>query len=689
MTESPDRNLLRDQTSPYLLQHADNPVHWFPWGSEALEAAKTSNKPVLLSIGYSACHWCHVMAHESFEHPDTAALMNELFVNVKVDREERPDIDNIYQTAHQLLTQQAGGWPLTVFLDADTQLPFFSGTYFPFEARHGMPSFRDLLRRVHAYYKDHQQEIATQQTALRNAFSELQPQPGGAQFAPGAGPLDSARAELAGGFDSEFGGFGSAPKFPHPPMIERALRHWRLTAASDTPDVDSLFMAVYTLKRLALGGVNDQLGGGFFRYSVDRWWMIPHFEKMLYDSAGLLALFAQAWLATGERLFERVARETATWIMRDMQSPGGGYFSSLDADSEGGEGGYYVWRDEELRSALSHDEYRVVAARFGLDSEPNFEGQWHLHVFADDHELTEKVGLDAADTEALLDSARNKLLTVRGQRPKPARDEKILTSWNALTIRAMAIAALALDDPHAAQSAGRALAYVEQTLWKDKRLLATARDDQAHLDAYLDDYAFLIDAILTLLQVRWRSRDLAFAIELADELLARFQAEGGGFFFTADDHEALMHRAMPLADAALPSGNGIAALALNRLGALLGETRYEDAARNTLAAAWPQLEQAASAHCTLMHAHEETLHPPEIVIIRGSGPEAAEWQRTAASLYAPRRLVFAVPADATDLPPAIAVREARDGVVAYVCQGNVCSAPLTTLEAFGAALSEA
>ncbi|MEM9058735.1 MAG: DUF255 domain-containing protein, partial [Pseudomonadota bacterium] len=331
MTDAPTRNLLFDEPSPYLRQHADNPVHWLPWGRVALDLARALDRPLLLSIGYSACHWCHVMNRESFADPATAELMNARFVCVKVDREERPDVDQVYQAAHQLLTQQPGGWPLTAFVHPGSELPFFSGTYFPADARHGLPSFADLLRRVHGYYRDHQPAIADQDEALRAAFAQLAASHGDGDATLDAAPLREARDALADAFDKDFGGFGSAPKFPQPMRIERLLRTWRHTAASDAPDVDSLFMAVYTLKRLALGGINDQLGGGFFRYSTDAYWMVPHYEKMLPDSAGLIALYAQAWLATGESLFRRIAQDTVRWALREMRSDSGGFCSSLDA----------------------------------------------------------------------------------------------------------------------------------------------------------------------------------------------------------------------------------------------------------------------------------------------------------------------------------------------------------------------
>ncbi len=381
LTPAPIATALADETSPYLLQHAGNPVDWHPWGPEALEQARAEDKPILLSIGYSACHWCHVMAHESFEDEATAAVMNASFVNIKVDREERPDLDRIYQTAHQMLTQRGGGWPLTMFLSPRDHRPFFGGTYFPVEPKYGMPAFRDVLQRVAAYYAQHGAEIASQGDALVQVFGELLPPPAEAGLELSRVPLGQARESLQRDFDGRFGGFGDAPKFPHPMNLEFLLRTWRATADGDHPDLQALYMATLTLTRMAEGGLYDQLGGGFCRYSVDPYWMIPHFEKMLYDNGQLLAVTAQAAVATGDPLFRRVTEETADWMLRDMAHPAGGYYSTLDADSEGHEGRFYVWTPDQVRELVTPGEYAVLSKRFGLDREANFEGLWHLHVF--------------------------------------------------------------------------------------------------------------------------------------------------------------------------------------------------------------------------------------------------------------------------------------------------------------------
>jgi uncharacterized protein len=674
------RNHLAEETSPYLLQHADNPVDWYPWGAAALAKAASENKPILLSIGYSACHWCHVMAHESFEDAPTAALMNELFVNIKVDREERPDLDKIYQVAQQLLTHGSGGWPLTMFLSPGDQQPFFGGTYFPKEPRFGMPAFQDLLRRVAQYFREQSSEIALQTEQLQAALASLAP-----KSLPGvtldASPMSGARAALERSFDPEFGGFTGAPKFPHPNSIERCLRHWHATSGSPNPDLKSLYMGSLTLTRMAQGGIFDQLGGGFARYSVDGSWMIPHFEKMLYDNAQLLCEYARARLATGEALFARVANETADWTLRDMRAPQGGFYSSLDADSQGSEGKFYVWSRAEVQALLSAQEYAAIAPHFGLDRAANFEGEWHLHTHESVEAIAERLNEPAAQIQSRIESARTKMLNARNLRVWPARDEKILTAWNALMIKALAIASRVLRRPDLADAAFAAVDFLRHHLWRDGRLLATYKDGRAHLPAYLDDYAFLIDALLELLQTRWRSSDLAFARQLAGVLRAQFEdSQAGGFFFTAKEHEALILRSKTYADDSLPSGNGVAASVLCRLGILLGETSCLDAAERTLRAAWPAIQDYPQAHMSLINSLDDLLSPLQVLIIRGAAAPAMQWAADLGVLYAPSRMIFAIPSDAPDLPPALAAKSAAGATVAYLCTGMTCSAPLTSLE---------
>jgi uncharacterized protein YyaL (SSP411 family) len=680
MTKHSDyTNHLAAETSPYLLQHAHNPVDWYPWGPEALDKARRENRPILLSVGYSACHWCHVMAHESFEDAQTAAVMNALFVNIKVDREERPDIDRIYQHAHSLLTRRAGGWPLTVFLTPDDHVPFFAGTYFPDSPRHGMPAFSDLLQRVHDFLRENTAEIRDQNRRLLDALQQMNHVQGGATL--DSLPLDAARQLLEKSFDRSDGGFGQSPKFPHPTSLERLLRHWHASRKNNQPDRRALHMVTFTLEKMAHGGMFDQLGGGFCRYSVDDQWMIPHFEKMLYDNGPLLALYAQAWAATGDALCERTCRATADWVMREMQAPQGGYYSSLDADSEGEEGRYYVWTPDAVHALLDAEEYRLVERRYGLDRPANFEGHWHLHVYRTLPQLAQEFAQDETALRQMLARAHAKLLPAREQRVRPGRDEKVLTSWNALMIRGMAIATRHLGERAWLESAQRALDFTRSTLWRDGRLLATFKDGRAHLHAYLDDYVYLIDALLELLQVRWRDTDLAFAIELAEVVLAHFSDPAGGFFFTADDHEALIQRTRPDHDEAMPSGNGIAAQVFGRLGHLLGEPRYLEAAERTLKSTWQGIQSMPHGHTSLLVALEESLFPFQTVIIRGNPAELAEWHAVASRPYAPARLTLAIPDDATGLPGQLAQRSARGHGVAYVCEGTRCGLPVTSLQA--------
>jgi uncharacterized protein len=684
-------NRLASETSPYLLQHAANPVDWHPWDEQALELARREGKPILLSIGYSACHWCHVMAHECFEDPEIAAQMNALFVNIKVDREERPDLDRIYQLAHQMITQRNGGWPLTMFLSPEDQTPFFGGTYFPPTPRHGLPGFTELLQRVAGYWNEHRDEIRHHAEGVREAFAAVWEAPARGELEDivlDRGLLAVARQELGSTFDKEHGGFGAAPKFPHPPNLVRLLRHWRSTALGESPDLEALYMATSTLQQMAEGGIYDQLGGGFCRYAVDAHWMIPHFEKMLYDNAQLLPLYAQAWSVTNEGLFRRIAAETAGWVMREMQSPEGGYWSSLDADSEGEEGRFYAWTRKEIEQLLEPGEFAVVNAVYGLDRGPNFEGRWHLHTFMSPDQFAAGSGLDGAEVELRLASARIKLLAARETRVRPGRDEKVLAAWNGLMIRGMAITARILGDATLAASADRAMAFARRELLVDGRLRATWKDGRARFPAYLDDYAYLLDAALEMLQLRWQAEDLEFANTLAEVLLAHFEdPAGGGFLFTADDHEKLIERPRPLADDAMPAGNGVAALALNRLGCLLGEPRYLAAAERAVRSALPVVQRAPFAHCTLLDALEEQLNPPEIVIVRGAPKRAADWARTARLVFAPRRLVFEIPAEAANLPSALAEKVVPEtGARAWICRGTTCLPPVDNLSGLTTAL---
>jgi uncharacterized protein YyaL (SSP411 family) len=656
-------NQLAGETSPYLLQHAHNPVNWWAWSEQALTAARDSDRPILLSIGYSACHWCHVMAHESFEDADVAAVMNDLFVNIKVDREERPDLDQVYQAAHQLLTGRPGGWPLTLFLTPDGT-PFFAGTYFPKTPRHGLPGFPDLCRQIAEIHRTRPQAVADQNRSLRAALTTIS-NPAADAHADAieldTAAIDVCRDLLLRQVDFRFGGFGGAPKFPHATDIAFLLRR------GAHGDMRAREAAVTTLTRMAEGGLYDQLGGGFYRYSVDERWEIPHFEKMLYDNGPLLGLYADAWALTAEPLFARVVEETVTWVEREMQLADGGFASSLDADSEGEEGRYYLWDPDQVRALLTAEEWAIVSRHWGLDGPPNFENErWHLRVakpLADD------------DAKALA-AARAKLLARREQRIRPGCDDKVLTAWNALMIEGLARAARVFGRTDWLASARRAMDFLLRELRQDGRLLATWRAGRAHLPAYLDDHAFLLAALIELMQADFRPADLATAMELAQTLIARFEdSEHGGFFFTAHDHEVLIQRPKPGDDNSLPAGNAVAARSLLRLGALVADARYVEAAERTLRLFRPSLSNRGAGVATLLMALEEAIAPLPTAILRGPADQVADWAKRLAHTPGADALVLPLPNGLGPLPSMLD-KPASTGVNAWVCSGVTCMAPI-------------
>lgn len=676
----PGNNRLAQQTSPYLLQHATNPVAWQPWDATALEWARQADKPILLSIGYSACHWCHVMAHESFEDEETAALMNTLFVNIKVDREERPDLDKIYQTAHSMLSEgRGGGWPLTIFIAPDTRIPFFSGTYFPKEARYGMLPFKEVLRRIAAYYQEHKADIARLGEAVQANFARMGEHEGGgeSQVITHAA-LDIARAQLAASFDSTYGGFGAAPKFPHSTHLGFLLRHWSATRAHGVADERSHEMVLHTLRGMARGGLFDHLGGGFFRYSTDERWMIPHFEKMLYDNGLLLSIYSEAALAFDDAELRQVAQATADWAITEMQAPEGGFYSSLDADSDGHEGAYYLWSAEDIKRLLEPTLYPLVASRYGLDHPPNFEGRWHLCVSAELESIANGNDIDSASVEQQLATAKARLYLERQQRIKPQRDNKQLVSWNALMIKGLADCGRALAEPRYIDAAARAIDFVRNQLWNGESLHGSYTNAQISSPAFADDYAYLMDALGTMLQTAWRRADLEFAIALADTLLAQFyDAERGGFFFTSHQHEALIHRPKDFADEAMPSANGVAAFALSRLGHLCGDIRYLDAAEKTIKAAWPAIMRLPYIHDSLLIAADEQLHPPRLIVVRSNDKKGLPGLQQ----FKPKRMLVIIPTDEVNLPGVLAQMVPTGDFTAYVCEGLSCSAPLTDPQA--------
>jgi uncharacterized protein YyaL (SSP411 family) len=650
-------NRLADETSPYLLQHAENPVDWYPWGEEALGRARAEQIPILVSIGYAACHWCHVMERESFEDPEVAALMNERFVCIKVDREERPDVDAIYMEAVQAMTGH-GGWPLNAFLTPEG-VPFFTGTYWPPEARQGMPAWSQVVVGVANAWKEQRAEI---EETGRRILPRLA---GGANLAPAEGEidpagLDAAVAAMRRHYDHAHGGFTtSAPKFPAASTIGFLLARGERE------------MALHTLRAMAGGAMYDQVGGGFARYSVDVRWVIPHFEKMLYDNALLAREYLHAYQVSGESLYVRVCTETLDWALRDLRQDEGGFASALDADSEGEEGRFYVWTPDEVRAALGDDALAEEAlAYLGITGPPNFEGRW--------------APVRAARDPERLDEIKGRLRAAREQRVWPALDDKRLTAWNALMISALADAGAALERPDYRDAAVACAEFLLRDMRDDEgRLLRTYNRGQARLGAYLEDHAFLLEALLTLYETTFEPRWFAEARGLAETILGRFaDPEHGGFFAVADDHEPLVARRKELEDTPIPSGASAAAYGLLRLAALTGEHRYEEAALGVLRLLHVVAPQHPVAFGHLLQALDFHLAPVKEIAIVGDGAEALE--RVVRGAFRPHIVVAGGPADGV---PLLEGRAPVDGrAAAYVCEHFACRQPVTEPDALAALL---
>jgi uncharacterized protein YyaL (SSP411 family) len=656
-------NRLAQETSPYLLQHRDNPVDWYPWGAEALARAREDDRPILLSVGYSACHWCHVMERESFEDPETAAYMNAHFVNVKVDREERPDVDAIYMEAVQSITGH-GGWPMTVFLDPDG-VPFYGGTYFPPDESRGMPSFRMVMEAVVHAFETQREEIREKAPIARarlGAIGEVEP-----RQRPGAGHLDEAVERLLAAADRRHGGFGSAPKFPPASSLELLL------ARGEREHVE------LTLDRMLAGGIYDQLGGGFARYSVDAVWLVPHFEKMLYDNALLARTYLHGWQNLGHERYRRVCEETLDWMLREMRGPEGGFYSALDADSEGEEGKFYVWNPDQFRDALAVDpncinlttQQIVKLMQFwGVGDEGNFEGANVLHLAE---------GAEAEEPEGLAETKRA-LFEARAQRVRPGLDDKRLTSWNALAIAAFAEAGTVLGRDDYLDAARACARFVLGSLRDtDGRLLRTYKDGRAHLGAYLEDHAFLLEALLTLYEASFETRWFTAARELADETIERFgDPERGGFYSTASDHEELIARRKEVGDHPIPSGNSSAALGLLRLAALSGERRYEEAAEGVFALFAEPAVRHPDAFAHLLRALDFHLSPTREVALVGD--DLVELAAVVRERWRPH-LVLAGGPEGREDPPLLAARTTVEGKpAAYVCENFTCQLPVTDRE---------
>jgi uncharacterized protein YyaL (SSP411 family) len=672
-------NRLASETSPYLLQHAHNPVDWYPWGPAAFEKARAEDKPILLSVGYSACHWCHVMERESFEDPETARRMNELFVNIKVDREERPDVDHIYMQAVQAMTGH-GGWPMTVFLTPDG-VPFYGGTYFPPTDRHGLPAFPRLLLAVADAYRARKGEVVQsgrqlveqiqQGERLRSSVTLLTEE-----------ILFSAFQVLSPEFDERDGGIGRAPKFPQPMIWESVLRFWKRTGNPRARE-----MLTRTLTRMARGGMYDQLGGGFHRYSVDASWLVPHFEKMLYDNAQLARLYLHAWLATRDSEYRRIAEETLDYILREMTHPEGGFYSAQDADSEGEEGKFFLWSPGEIREVLgAGDEARAALSYWGVDGGPNFEGKNILFVPREPTDVAATLGLSETELAALISRARQQLYQARERRVHPGRDDKVLVAWNGLACRAFAEAGRALGRPEYIQAAVRNAEFILSAMRKDGRLLRTWKDGQAKLLGYLEDYAMLADALLAVYEATFDPGWLAMARSLADDMLRLFwNQEREAFFDTGVDHERLVVRPRNLFDNAVPCGSSVAMEVLLRLAVFTGEEAYERLAVQALRPMADLMSRYPSGFGRWLAALDLHLGPVvEVALVwPGSKDGLDGLLREVFGRYLPNRVV-AGREDGDPEADGIPLLESRsaiqDKATAYVCHRYACQAPTTDPE---------
>ncbi|MCI0700160.1 MAG: thioredoxin domain-containing protein [Planctomycetia bacterium] len=683
-THKPNR--LANETSLYLKQHANNPVDWYPWGPEALARAKELDRPIFLSIGYSACHWCHVMEHESFEDESTAALMNAHFVCIKVDREERPDLDTIYMNALHLLTREGGGWPLSVFLTPDLR-PFFAGTYYPPDDRyamHGRPSFKKLLAGIHEAWvnrRDRITEVGQNVVQHLQGMNEL----GASDTAVSPDLLSNALGALRRSYDSRYGGFGSAPKFPHALELKLLLR---LNARFNDPV--ALEMAKHTLTSMARGGMYDQVGGGFARYSVDEKWLVPHFEKMLYDNALLTTAYVEAFQKTREPFFQQIARETLDYVQREMTAEGGAFFSTQDADSEGEEGKFYIWSIDELKQVLGLELAEFAIKVWGVTPRGNFEGHNILFRTLSDEDEAKANGMSVDDFKKKLADVKAKLYEARSKRVWPGRDEKILTAWNGLMIAAFAQAGSVFGEERYLKSAAAAADFILNNMrTPEGRLFRTAGVGQPpKLSGYLEDYAFLADALVTLYEATFNPKWLRAALELAEVMLKHFADKNGpGFFFTADDHEELIARTKDLHDGSTPSGNAMAVTALLRLSALTGRRDLAEPAERTLRGYRDTMADHPAASGQMLVALDFFLGPVQQIAILAPEHDK-DTQRALAAIrrqFNPNRVIaFHDPATAppAELAPLFAGKEAVGGAVTvYVCENFACQAPLVGAEA--------
>ena len=685
------QNRLAGETSPYLLQHASNPVDWFPWGEEAFEKARAEDKPVLLSVGYSACHWCHVMAHESFENPAIAELMNRYFVSIKVDREERPDIDSVYMTAVQALTGQ-GGWPMTVFMSADGR-PFYAGTYFPPDDGYGRPGFPRVLEVLHDKWTNERAELMTSATAITEHLRKASQRP-----APGRIPLThemttEAAAVFAGNYDETWGGFGMAPKFPGPANLEFLLAYGSSIGEAEQQATRPVAMVLHTLDAMASGGMYDQLGGGFARYSVDERWLVPHFEKMLYDNAQLARVYLHAFQITGEARFERIVRETLDYLEREMLDAEGGFYAAQDADSEGIEGKYFVWTTAEVEAATGADA-ELACSWFGVTAQGNFTDPHHpeltgrnvLTRAAEPRVVADKLSIAEDELAPKVAAIRAQLLAARGERVRPGLDDKQLTSWNGLALAAFAEAARVLGDQRYGRIARSNAAFVRQRLWRESRLLHTYKAGRASVDGLLEDYAYYGLGLVELFKLTGELTTLGWARELFECILARFHdAALGGFFEAGAGGEELLVRQKPLFDAATPSGNGAAALLGQWLGRYYDRPEWGGYLDEVVGLVSYHVVQAASGFGTLLQGVEFALAPHREVAIVGDTASREPLEREVAREYRPWLLV-APSEDAVGLPM-LEGRAVETGALAYVCEDMACQLPVADVSSLRGQLS--
>jgi uncharacterized protein YyaL (SSP411 family) len=667
-------NRLAQEKSPYLLQHKDNPVHWYPWGEEAVARATAADKPVLLSIGYSTCHWCHVMAHESFENEHIARALNEGFVSIKVDREERPDVDEIYMTAVQIMTG-SGGWPLSVFLTPEGK-PFYGGTYFPPDGRWGRPGFATLLASIRNAWKERRQDLeASAGEMLSHLVAQADGLPGGRKPALDAA-LDAAVRACEQTFDPVHGGFGAAPKFPPAMRLELLLRRWLATGQESSRRI-----VEFTLERMAAGGMYDQVGGGFHRYSTDERWLVPHFEKMLYDNAMLARLYTMAHRTFGDPEDARVARETLDYLLAEMTPEGGGFFSAQDADSGGEEGTFYVWDPDSLLAAVGPEAAPVAAARFGVTAEGNFEnGQTVLSIAAGVSELAAGFNRSEAEIAAILSEARTRLYAARARRVRPGTDDKLLTDWSSLAISAFALGGRVLREPRYAAAARQAADRILERCRRGSDLFHRQKEGPGEIPGFASDYAFFIEALLDLYEATFAPGYVRAALELEAAFEERFADPRGGFFFAGSTHEELILRPKETTDGALPSSNSVAAMNLLRLGALTGQARHRERAEGIFELLSGYLTKAPAAVPRLLCALDLAAAPPREVVLSGE-PGKPDFEELAAAVFASpgmnRVLAHADDGESlADLTPLVAGRGARDGMAAaFVCENFACRRP--------------